>query len=322
MEYNLIPINGKNPPCVPWKRWESERVSLDLLGEWLRRQFTNSSGRQWTLGPEATLNFGVPTGKKPYSPSPALVVVDSDDEVADALVARRCPATPARQRTPGSGWHRVYRRPAEPDYIPIRQGTVVGGVHYKVDIRADHGYFMAPLSICPKRGTFYQWVEPWTLDMFHGLPIYDPNWLPHEQPEKRRKKASSSKPDNITFLDHDDALSQSWLLPLDLRIDAAVRYLERCPGSTAGRKADNYCFALAMTLVWGFALPADEAVELLVDWGERSTNVDEQGNYYPWTSQEILHKIENAVCHAYCGVLGDRLDPTAWLTSLAEEYIN
>ncbi len=322
MEYNLIPVNGKNPPCVPWKRWATERVSVEQFVEWSRRRFLSSQGHLWLLAQSAVLNWAIPTGLKPYSDSPALVVVDSDDDEAEALVASRCPTTLAMQRTPGGGWHRVYRRPQAPEYISIRQGTVIGGKKYKIDIRADMGYFLAPGSICPKRGTSYQWCQPWSLEMFSALPEYDLNWLPDERSTRtRRGQGRDREPSPSLCLDHDEAVKLPVLLPLPLRLDAARRYVGRCRGAQQGKGADSYCFALAMALCWGFAMPAQDAYDMLHAWGQKEDNVDDLGRYYPWSPVEVWHKIDNA-CHTeYEGRVGDRLDVTAWLEEQAEKFI-
>ncbi len=315
MGYNLIPVHGKNPPCVPWKPWTTERVSVEQFTEWANsRWFKTRSGRFWHLPFPTILNWAIPTGLKPYSESPAIV--------AETLVAIRCPVTQAMQRTPGGGWHRVYLRPAQPAYIPIRQGTVIEGKKYKIDIRADMGYFMAPGSICPKRGTRYQWTQPWTLEMFWSLPEYDLNWLPDERSTRTRQgKERNRESPPALCLDHDEAVELRGLLPLPLRIDAARRYLCSCPGAQQGKKADNYCFALSMTLCWGFAIPAQDAYDLLYAWGQKEDNLNDVGGYYPWSSAEVWHKIDNA-CHTeYEGHVGDRFDSMRCLEEQAERFM-
>lgn len=69
-------------------------------------------------------------------------------------------------------------------------------------------------------------------------------------------------------------------------------------------------------------MPADEAIKLLHDWGQKETNLDSDGDYYPWSMAEIVHKVDNAVHRAYEGVLGERLDPGPWLADLAQEIVS
>jgi hypothetical protein len=295
--YNLIPVNGKHPPCVEWKVYQSQRVTPEEIVTWANtRQFRTKGGDLWRLSDDATLNWALLTGATPYSDAPPLVVADCDDAEAEALAFQRCPPTPARQRTGGGGLHLVYRRP-QTGYLPIRSKTVLGGTTYNLDLRADGGYILCPGSL---GGAGYRWGQPWTLELLRSLPVFDPGWLPDERSQRHRTR-------EVTKYDsHDEAVAKV-LLPVPLRIEAAARYLDKCPGSTQGRAADNYCFALAVCLCWGFALPADDATDLLYDWGQKDGNVDKAGRYYPWTLSEVVHKVKNATHRAYDGRIGDRL---------------
>jgi hypothetical protein len=325
--YNVIPINEKAPPCVSFKQWETERVTPELLVEWSGRRFGKKAGGRWILDEASCLNWAILTGLKPYSDSPALVVVDSDDAAAEAKAAELCPPTPAMTRTASGTWHRVYRRPpaSQIAYLPNRAGTRINGVKYKIDIRADHGYFMMPGSWTTKRKRFYEWKTPWTLKMLNALPVYSPLWLNHED----RRTATSSKAgsntidvyESVAEIEVHEEAVEFLSLPMEIRVDQARNYLAHCPGSEEGRGASNYCFALSMTVCWGFLLGTDEAVEVLHEWGQKDSNKTAAGRHYPWTYSQIEHKVDNAIHTKYEGSSGDKLNRFHLLEEQLEEIL-
>lgn len=181
MDFNLIPMNGKKP-CVEWKPFQTERVSVEKLKEWMNGKFPTKDGKNF-WNPKV-FNFAVVTGATPWSSTnPGIIVVDSDDEEAEALVKEYCPETPMMQITGKGGFHRVYRRPDF--HVNNRQKTMIGGREYSLDIRGDGGYIMAPGSIHPKTRKFYRDLEPWTLELLQQCPVYDPSWLPCERSQQK-----------------------------------------------------------------------------------------------------------------------------------------
>ena len=186
--------------------------------------------------------LGIADRKQTLFRCAALVCVDCDDAEATALAQERCPPTPAMQTTAGGGLHLLYRRSDVP-YIGQTLGLRYKGRTWKLDIKADHNYIMAPGSRRDD-GRVYQWHEPWTLEMLQALPIFEPSWLPHEQTKTTHIYSPLD--------DHDD-ITTDYDLPTTLRQEQAENYLDHCPGSTQGRGADNYCFALAMTLALGLS---------------------------------------------------------------------
>lgn len=281
--FNLIPIGDKTPR-VQFLEWTERRVDAATLVKWSH------------LWPDC--NWGLLTGAKPYNDTPGVVIVDCDDQAGVEMAKRRCPDTPVMQRTPGGGVHLVYRRPDGP-YVPIRAKTRLGGVLYNVDIRADHGYILAPGGFSVKRRKSYEWTEPWTRKLLEQAPVYDPRWLAHE-PSSNRRQVNE-------FLDHEEAI-ELVETPMAQRKQMAMKYLAKCPGSEQGRGADGYCYALAMCLLWGFGLEADIANDLLYEWGQTESNTDVDGLWYPWSGQEIGHKIRCALRDVYHGVVGDRVE--------------
>ena len=63
MGFNLIPVNGKHPPCIEWKPYQTKRVTLKELREWARGEFPRQDG-SGTWRP-ALLNFALLTGAIP-----------------------------------------------------------------------------------------------------------------------------------------------------------------------------------------------------------------------------------------------------------------
>ena len=93
MDFNLIPVNGKHPPCIEWKPYQTQRVSPEEIKEWMRGRFPSKDGK--TFWKAENLNFALLTGSTPWSQTnPGTVVIDTDDEEAEELVKRHCPEIP------------------------------------------------------------------------------------------------------------------------------------------------------------------------------------------------------------------------------------
>jgi putative DNA primase/helicase len=80
-----------------------------------------------------------------------------------------------------------------------------------------------------------------------------------------------------------------------LRVEAFREHLANCPGARQGEGADGYCYALAMCGLHEYGVPEDDAIELLLEWGDRDDNVNGNGQYYPWSRAEIEHKVRDAL---------------------------
>lgn len=308
LEFNVIPVSGKFPPCESWKRWESERLPVTTLCDWgKKRLFQKKNGGRYRLGEDRILNWGLPTGHKPYSRSPAIVVIDTDDEEAERVVSERCPFTPVKQQTGSGGWHRIYRRPekSQIDYISNRQKTVIDGRTYNIDIRGDHGYILCPGSIHPKTDQIYAWDQPWTPELIKSCPVYDLAWIPDERESSKRCRQTSSVVS--MHFDVEEENEAEWLPVVDDRRSQFRSYLKVRPGAKQGQGADNYCLALAITGLHGFALPAEDVFDELFDWGKREDQFDEYSGWYPWSAAEIQHKINSATGKVYDGEIGDKL---------------
>ncbi len=78
MEVNLIPVSGKHPPCIEWKPFQTERVPLEKIKEWMQGKFVGKDGKHFW---------------KPMNLNFTLITVNSDDDDAEALVNERCAET-------------------------------------------------------------------------------------------------------------------------------------------------------------------------------------------------------------------------------------
>jgi hypothetical protein len=292
--YNLIPGNYKTP-LGKWKRWQTERISKGQYKEWLLNP--------WQISP---VNWFFLTGTKPYNDALPLIALDADDEEAARLVEECCPATRLKTIRGESGReHYLYRRPDKPDYIKQRTKTTIDGVTYNLDLKADHNYVVAPGSQ-HSTGDLYRWCEPWTQELILATPVYDPLWLPLDPNSNNDDPNNGDVTDNI---EHTEAIANV-STPLADRLAEAREWADRQPGCQAGmgNGAASYCFKLAMRLLWGFALPAESAVKVLHDWGQRADQTDEHGTYYPWTWGEIQHKINGALVKRYTDGVGHLLE--------------
>jgi hypothetical protein len=271
--YNLIPAHNKKA-LVEWKKWQSKRIDHDTLCGWFRNP--------WQVSP---INFYLLTGACSYSHAIGLVVIDGDDETACLEIERRCPSTAIMTRT-SRGRHYFYRHPGY--QVSNRGGTTIDGLKLKIDIKADGGYVGCP------GGPKYQWSTPWTRELIETLPVYDPSWLPNEFPRIEKLALPGIVNSGLT---------------MDERTRQAKHYVSRHKGAEAGKGAGRYALALAITLLHGFLLTEEEAVEVLLEWGQKEDQRDDLGNYYPWSEAEIYHKVADAAMVEYRGVRGDKLDP-------------
>ena len=120
-------------------------------------------------------------------------------------------------------------------------------------------------------------------------------WVPEEPRAVRGGKGAG-----VPRVSKDAKESKGSPVPVSGRVRRARQYLtESCggtgiPGTTAGRGADARCFNLACKLVHGFGLDPDEALPLLEAWGLREDQIDEDGDWFPWSSAELMHKLRDA----------------------------
>jgi hypothetical protein len=298
---NLIPaVALQKKPKVKWKHLQSERVAQDEWDEW-----------QYKFRSPLSCNMLLLSGWRN-----GLVLVDADDEEGEAVVKERCPKTPLMVKTK-KGWHRWYRHPAagqpqdekSASYIKQIIGVRIGGKRFKIDVKGEGGYGVAPYSY-RECGHCYEWDTEWTPELIAQAPVYDPAWLPHEPHQDDDNTAERDDTDfDYTGLSHQDFVGTAEFASMDDRIGRAKKYLEKVPGCKAKvEEVEAKVLKLAAHLVWGFALDFDNALELLSQWGRRKDQVDIDGSYYPWELQQLRHKVNQALKspEKYGGKPGDK----------------
>lgn len=278
LEFNVIPIRSDTKkPAEDWKPWQAERVPVNTLVRWSGGNFIGDNGAWKFTG---CLNWAVLTGAKPWTSIPGIVVLDADDVAAMKLVEQNCTATELKTSTPGGGMHYIYRHPGI--RIPNRQKTTLAGIEFNLDVRGDGGYVLCPGSIHAKNNKSYCARQPWTEEHLNAVPVYSPEWLPVKSVGEGSLKIS-----------HTEAIT-SIPDPIDYRTRCARRWMDRQPGAIQGRAADKYAYALAVKLVWGFCIPVEDATEIMVEWGFREDQATTEGDYFPWNSSQISHKVNDA----------------------------
>lgn len=255
----FVPGGGKGQTIKPWGPYQSERMA--------RQQVLDYSYAKQNY------NYGIITGAVS-----GVVVLDTDDQFAEALVGKHCPPTPVQQRSgSGRGTHHVYRHPG----YPVANCSKVShqGTPYNLDVRGDGGLIVGPGCVHERTGGLYKEVEPWTQELLAEAPVFDPTWLQLDQKAK--------KPKVITPSSHPD-------VPLGRKQQLASEYLKTKQGSAGGMNPDNYALALAVELLWGFDLD-DSALAVFQEWGDRGRrHADAEEGSWPWTEKELAHKLDSA----------------------------
>jgi hypothetical protein len=302
--FNLLPLHRLSKEPIPyWDWWQEMRQDT--------RKYWEFYHTHWPCA------MGLITGKT-WDGSPGVVVVDADSDEAETLVKERCPDTPMRVVTGSGHLHRYYRHPGEK--ISQILGVRIGGVKQKLDIKGDGNYVVAPGSV-HKSGNIYRWSEPFTAKMVAKLPVFDPAWLPHERLTKEGERYT----DGWRDLDHEEFCRSPLLPPLEQRLKRVAAYLRVIPGTKQGDGASGKCLWVASKVVWGFAIPEETAIDIIMDqWAEKDDQTDEGGGYYPWKYDEIRHKVRDAIKSpgGYRGEPGDMVHPYAQLSESMRTLID
>lgn len=172
-----------------------------------------------------------------------------------------------QQRTPNGGRHLVFKKP---DGMEVRPSQ--GKLADKVDVRTDDSYIVVAPSIVNDKP--YEWLTP--LVPRDDLPE-PPGWLCQEL-------AALSRPKPVE-------VGQSGGEPLRLPpnlVDRVIAYIDSTPGAVSGSGGHNTTLYLAQTLVNGFCLEPDVALQLLADHYNPKCEP-------PWSEKELRHKIDSAV---------------------------
>lgn len=153
MGLSVIPVGDDKKPTIKWEAFQQARPSIDNLTVWFR--YGSPKG------------VGVVTGKISN-----LVVVDTDNEAAEAWAQKHLPPTPMMCRT-AKGFHRYYRHPGGEVRNGVRVDTADGPL--AIDIRGDGGYVVGPGSTHPS-GIIYSAPNPWPKSL-DEVPRYSPAWF-------------------------------------------------------------------------------------------------------------------------------------------------
>jgi hypothetical protein len=279
MGLNLLPAKiGEKHPCVYWKCYQEERVTLRQWNEWRNKRFSGIGSYNTFLVCAA--------GDIP------LVVVDCDDQRAIDFATRWCDPTPLTVSRCKGKRHLYYRHPGE--YVKTVSKITINDETFNLDIRGDGGGVVAPYSV-HSSGEVYLPSLPITRDLLLSLPVYDPSWLPYQSSGNGSRESTTGLlvPYNE---DYQIMVEDSSLPDLETRLHLAQKYLAKCPGTTQGNKADAACLAIVRKVVIGFALPEIEAVDLIMEvWADRDDQLDAYNNQYSWNLKEIIHKVQSVI---------------------------
>ena len=267
---SVIPIHHPGAPLP--ERLTAKAAGKAPLVRWDRYQVTRPTDaelRSW-FDVEEPRNVGVVCGRVS-----GVVVIDCDDP--DALdVALDClPVTPVRTLT-AKGAHLFFRYPTDAaagEAFGNKSGVLLGGLKYRIDLRADAGYVVVPPSI-HATGVEYEAPEPW-LTAFERMPM-----LPATELRALYRASSGSTPPTVsrrpvlTSTRADGALAQ------------AQRYFARVPPAVEGCGGDHFTFVQACRAIRDFGLSQGEAFDVLRDWNARCVP--------PWSDRELLAKLQGA----------------------------
>lgn len=243
-----------------------------------RRHATLTEIIEWAEE-NANCNYGIFAGN--IDGRGGFVILESDDEEGESAIREHCGNTPFRVKT-RKGWHHYYRYPVEIPYIVSRAKLTIAGKTVNVDIRASKGLVVGPGSHWEKDGQSgtYEMVGDWFSLSLSDMPVFDLAWV-----------------DTFLTPDQDNtptAVEDYVIGTLTDRQEQAQDYLRRQKGTKKGNNADNICLAIASTLVNGFALSENEAIDLFTEWGQRNDQLNDQGGWYPWSRAELMHKLTDA----------------------------
>lgn len=286
---SVIPLKTTDPkiPAGEWKIWQTKLPSVGVLEEY----FLNTDA-----------DLGIVCG----SVSGNLTALDFDEKAQRGIYQQWKDWIPASLldrlpivKTPTGGFHVLFRS----DSVFPNVGTAFSATGDKIiELKSEGGYIVAfgkqsfgeYKSIGKVSPLNTPWITAAEATYLIEIAIEQNDFIHPEKPKQQ-----------FTFQHFE--VDDKFLPPLEDRIIAASRYLAACPGSIgkAGQNAIGTCFNLACKLVWDFALPEEEAIELLMDWGEKGTYSD--GTSYPWTEHEITQKIRGALTVTHKGIKGNKL---------------
>jgi Bifunctional DNA primase/polymerase, N-terminal len=200
-------------------------------------------------------NIGVLTGD--------FVVLDSDNDQAEAWIRKKGIESSMVVRSGGGGLHRYF----DGRGLHVRNRQGLHGVH-GLDVRGHGGFIVFPPSVHPDSGERYQFVTQ--LLPLDGLPPFRPEWINEER----------SAPYGLR------RIAVSLRSPLKGRDIESVRRSIRRTVAVSGAGGHDATFAVACELAEA-GLTYDAALAELLAWNE--TNAVPR-----WSERELMHKVQDA----------------------------
>jgi hypothetical protein len=268
---------------------------------------------------DVTDNIGILTGwlSDGGRPGHALVVIDLDAMVAILAADSYLPATGMIEGRPGKPRsHRYYLVPIgsiPPEHVSTAEqsapAALAAGKHpgpakqqfrdregaQLVEVLGSGQQAAAPPSVHPS-GEVREWeggtmgkpaVVPWP-DLLVAVRRLAAScgWVPEEPRAGRNDKVAG--------------VPRVPEAPAAERFRRAKRYMTAAcggtgiPGTQEGTGARAKAFGLASRLVNGFDLDPEEALPLLLAWGQRDDQLDHEGNWFPWDEDELYRFLVDA----------------------------
>jgi hypothetical protein len=259
---HLEKCKGKSLGKVPlwgWKEYQTRLPTPKELGIYFGRNPGSNVGV--ALGPVSNL---------------LAIDVDGDggEEMLKNLSAEDVPET--LEFRSGNGRRLLFAWPEGQD-LPNEEYRFGGG---EVRVLCKGRQTVMPPSV-HYSGVVYEWVQGRGPSQVEAAPC--PDWLLSLLASRGPRQEQGPAPLPI----------QRTAQTPDV-IHRAMAYMAKYPPGQEGADASGNCFALACRLVRGFSLDADTALRLLLHSEWNGKCLDSDGRPWPWTAQELRHKIEDA----------------------------
>jgi hypothetical protein len=194
-------------------------------------------------------------------------------------------------RTPSGGFHAYFRTLVSHPNVGLafnENGQKI------IEVKCDGGYVLAPGI---QSYGEYKHVGGTTVENLCTLTVAETEMLlaAAKSLDQRSTATDASQQDGEpSDRSHAEAI-KAVPIPVEVRTQAFVEHLERSPGALQGQDASGYCYKLAVVGLWDYACPEQAVMDAMYDWGQRGDQTDQQGSHYPWRSDEIRHKVRDAV---------------------------
>ena len=231
------------------------RGKQPLIKDWPTLAATDAEQlRQWWTDLTGATGIGLATGAES-----GVFVLDADDLESLQAFEAEIPLPDTLVARTGSGGLHIYFR--HPGFL-VRNSA--SKLRPGLDIRGDGGFVVLPPSQHAS-GNTYEWLT--------DLPIA-------EAPEALLAliRARPSEP----------SISTGAGVPVDLSVARA--WLKTHGPAIQGQGGDHHTFVACSQLLRNFALPEDQALELLTEWNTQCQP--------PWTDADLSSKLRNADSYA------------------------